>query len=444
MLLLKVRCGWGTEMRDSIAERTVQLLRDMGELPTTTTPEEEPDVKVGLDAKLKGVVEHLQPVAPGECRMLLLHGMGGIGKTTLARAVFNQQLQADPMLTCCFVSLDPDTDEVGIVQKQRQLLHGLAHVEGPILDTAHQGRMLLAEKLLGKKVLLVVDNVWGAQLKELLPRKIMEMLAEGSMVLVTSREAGAVEDFGEVQVVVSETDAKVVARPSCVFKMATNGLSVEQATELLCRHAFNCTAPPADDEAHVRKVVVLCGGLPMAVEVVGRYLKHLGARQHDFYSRIDEYLPSVYKHQRADWRCATMFDVLRLSWDALGAMDTRDQEDLVDIAWFLRGQQWERVECVCEVGGLNRLEQAGLVKRVRLQNFGTVQMVVDVHDSVVQFCKQEVSGAGPKAHDRSHEKPHHLASAAETRRIIRLDTLSQVSFSWTCHHMTWQSCGTRK
>jgi replication-associated recombination protein RarA len=155
----------GTALRDKVVERTVNLLCAMGEMPTKR-PLEEPDIKVGLEAKVDRVVQLL---TTGNDSMVLLHGMGGIGKTTLARAVFNHLHANHPTLPCCFLGLDPDTKVAAIPQKQQQLLKDLARVERGTPSNAEEGRGLLAETLQGKRVLLVVDNVWGDRLGFLLP-----------------------------------------------------------------------------------------------------------------------------------------------------------------------------------------------------------------------------------------------------------------------------------
>jgi hypothetical protein len=92
--LLQVACGWRAEMRARIAQHIVELLVDVTQMPTEILVEV-PDVLFGADAK---VVDHVVELltAGGESHMMLLHGMGGIGKTTVAKAVFSKLQTCHP------------------------------------------------------------------------------------------------------------------------------------------------------------------------------------------------------------------------------------------------------------------------------------------------------------------------------------------------------------
>jgi NB-ARC domain len=148
-----------------------RLLRNMGQMPTGSAVEE-PGIKVGLKAKVDHVVQ--------------LHCRGGIGKTMLARAVFNQLHANRPTQPCCFLGVDPDTKVGDIKEKQQQLLKELARAEGGIPTNAEQGRQLLGRELEGKRVLLVVDTVWGDRQGFLLLNNFLQLLGEGSGVLFTA------------------------------------------------------------------------------------------------------------------------------------------------------------------------------------------------------------------------------------------------------------------
>jgi adenylate kinase len=115
---------------------------------------------------------------------------GGIGKTTIAKGVFNKLHGSSPeLLPCSFVQLEFGLSASKMAAMQRQLLRDLASADRQEVDTSAAGRTELAASLHKNKVLLVLDNVWDGQLEELLPESILEVLGEGSTVLVTSRAA---------------------------------------------------------------------------------------------------------------------------------------------------------------------------------------------------------------------------------------------------------------
>jgi hypothetical protein len=351
-----------------IVDQAARLLAGMGQLPTDKVLEL-PDFAIGLDPKACRIADLL--ASGGSSRFILLHGMAGMGKTTLAKAVFNQLHQRDNTVPCHFAGLNPEVkrpDEV--VAAQQALLEALLYADVPIIPNAAAGRQVLAAQLRGKKVLLVVDNVWGQQLSWLLPGNIMEVLGQGSMVLVTSREsAWALRDFGG---------------PAWVQEVEMDFLTQQESLELFCKHVYGSATYPTSDEEPVDAIVLRCGGLPLSLEVVGSYIG--GSKDvWGFYDRMEESLSFVYSNERANRfeRQQTVFDALRVSWEAL---DGEQQEALLDIVWFLQGQPRQLVECVCESGVLEQLACLGLVSWSLMEQ-GSTQQHVAVHIAVVDFCK---------------------------------------------------------
>jgi hypothetical protein len=374
IVLLQVPSGMGTAMRDKVVEGTVRLLCDMGKMPTRR-PLEEPDVKVGMEAKVERVVQLLTK----QNNMVLLHGMGGIGKTTLAKAVFNQLHADHPTVPCCFLSLDPGTTFGNITHKQQQLLKELTHVETGTLNDAMDGRRMVAEKLAGKTVLFVVDNVWDDRLEFLLPKDFMQLLGAGSMVLVTSREQGAAR----------ELQGSIEEEMEC--------LPDEQSMELFCMYAFPGLAPvPSSWDKHVeqpwwasqiKQVLKMCAGLPMALEVVGRYFAACGNKD-EFLNGLRKACSKVKAGRLEAER--SLFGALGLSWSIL---ELSEKEALLDIALVLKSAPWDWVRHYCGESDLDRLRGLGLVKQQQhvqpefLSEYSVFTKVqVAVHDTVAFFC----------------------------------------------------------
>jgi tRNA A37 threonylcarbamoyladenosine biosynthesis protein TsaE len=361
----------GSHLRDMLVANTTKLLASMGQLPTDSM-EELPTIMVGLEGKVEALAQKLQ-AAGGRSSMVLLHGMGGIGKTILAKAVFNQLHGSDPALPCCFVQLlEPGLEEAAIVQRQCQLLEELAHVDNPRFHDAEAGRKQLACGLAGKRVLLVVDNVWGDQLELLLPRSMLQDLGAGSMVLVTSREPGAAKGFDGVE------------------KAKADFLPESDAMQLLCQHAYGSSMPPAAEEQQLQQVLARCGGLPMALEVVGRHLRQTSNTvRKKFFDALDIAMAAAFTKDQAKRMggCRTLFAALRLSWDAL---TYEEQEALLDITWILEGQPWEQVDAHCGYRVLDRLCRFGLVKKQASPHVWGGDTVA-VHATIVAFCKDTSS-----------------------------------------------------
>jgi hypothetical protein len=350
-----------------VVDHAVGGLEGMRQMPSSTPMEALPDIQVGLqedDKQMQGLVQLLTDESNHS--LVLLHGMGGIGKTTLAKAVFNQLKAGNRTLPCCFVRLDPDMKVDDVVKQQQQLLQELARYKGDTTRRADKGQQLLAEQLGGKTVLLVVDNVWGNQLEWVVSKRTLkELLDNGSMVLVTSRELTAADRFlGE-----GALDVK---------KVPMQFLSAERSLELFCRHAFGSSPPPAELLQQVKAVVARCGGLPMALEVLGLLFRESSDWAKSCKS-LNATLEDAYTHKEAHRLEAerTLFGALRLSWSML---KSEEQEALLDIVWFLKAQRWDLLQAACGAAVMRRLCRLGLV------GHNTKWQLAIIHDTVTSFC----------------------------------------------------------
>jgi hypothetical protein len=382
----QVPCGYGMKVAFKVVDETVRVLADMGKLPRRV-PETLPSIQVGLEGKAQEV---LQRLAASSKNMVLLHGMGGIGKTTLAKAVFNHLHALDYTVPSCFLQLDSSTKPSWdyIKQKQLELLRALAREHHVQLRSEAHAQQVLADKLEGKKALVVVDNLWaGGQLAALLPTGIMEVLGEGSTLIVTScNRIEAVKGF-----------------ETCI-EFEVKLLSVAESTELFRRHlhegssSSGSSSNPSIKPEWEQKVLDGCGGLPAALKAVGRYLR--AANWSKFFARQDAFL-DAFQQVEPEPGSHSVFDVIKSSWDALSRDSLQDapslceqQEALLDIVVFMKAQPRELVEFYCAAGVLEVLESLGLV-RAHTGEAGLAESLlhspegrrrVSVHPVVEAFC----------------------------------------------------------
>jgi hypothetical protein len=371
-----------------VVDTVARALVGLSKLPLSK-PKELPGILVGLEIPQARIVQLL--TEEGKKRIVLLHGMGGIGKTTLAKAVFNQLHERDLTVPCHFLELGPEMrDEESQVPKQWELLKHLAYEGALKPGAADQARRLIAGKLEGRKVLLVVDSVWGDQLKWLLPRNIMEVLGEGSVVLVTSRDQGVVTqllnnqhsaaDAGGHRCTIYEVECLgASASVELFWRHFTGGSSSVPAGRVaaaVCKRAFGSDS--CDDMDKLAALLDRCGGLPTAVELAAKHLAGLEcSAAHDFFEDLDDTLEYVYRE---------LFARLQPSWDALGAAN---KEALLDIVWFLQGRCWGLMACYCNPLVLKELQKLGLVRTYWIQGAGRreQQQAVRVHPVLADFCK---------------------------------------------------------
>ncbi|KAK4722200.1 hypothetical protein R3W88_012433 [Solanum pinnatisectum] len=77
-----------------------------------------------------------------------IYGAGGIGKTTIANAIFNQ-----------IFSTEASEKHAGLETLQEELLCETLGSTNFIVDNVNSGVNLIKEKLCSKKVLIVLDDV---------------------------------------------------------------------------------------------------------------------------------------------------------------------------------------------------------------------------------------------------------------------------------------------
>ncbi|CAJ1911707.1 unnamed protein product [Sphenostylis stenocarpa] len=192
-------------------------------------------------------------------------GMGGLGKTTLAKFVFNDDRINECFLLKMWVCVSEDFDIKQVIVKIINSANdsaSLAHAHDGqqnlnILDM-EQLQNQLRNKLAGKKFLLVLDDVWNEdRVKWVELRNLIQVgAAAGSKILVTTRSHSIASLMGTVS------------------SHILQGLSLEDSLSLFIKWAFK----EGEEENYPqlvnigRDIVKRCRGVPLAVRTLGSLL----------------------------------------------------------------------------------------------------------------------------------------------------------------------------
>jgi predicted ATPase len=256
------------ELTDLVADDLAVLLTERFTRPVRTAPgglrsarlPVPPTAIVGREAEAAALRELL--VDPG-VRLVTLVGPGGIGKTRLALEVATElaEQEGGGFDGVWFVDLAPVTDPGQVPVAVAAALGVRPEGSGPVLD-------LLADRLQGRRVLLVLDNfeqVLGAG------PAVAALLAACPevTVLVTSRTVLRLRGEREVPVAPLGTPAGGAA-VGAVAGAAAVRLFVARAREV--RPDFELTAQNA---AAVAELVRRLDGIPLALELAAAQLRML-------------------------------------------------------------------------------------------------------------------------------------------------------------------------
>ncbi|KAI4979029.1 hypothetical protein ZWY2020_015782 [Hordeum vulgare] len=185
-------------------------------------------------------------------------GVGGIGKTTLAQKVFNDEALNAEFEKLIWLSINKDFDKVDLLRTIITQAGG-EHGREKALAVLQP---ILATSLKGKKLFLVLDDVWdyGAW-DDVLKTPLANIVAQGSRVLVTTR------------------DERVARRMKAVLPYHhVDKLEDEDAWSLLKKQIISSET----DECEIDmlkdigvQIVGKCDGLPLAL----KYISVRGCKQ---------------------------------------------------------------------------------------------------------------------------------------------------------------------
>lgn len=148
---------------------------------------------VGLESRVDEITQLLS-IGSNDIQRIGIYGMGGIGKTTIAKALFNKNFRN--FEGSCFLANVREASEGhnGILQLQEQLLSEILIADKTRVENEDRGISLLMERLCSKKVLIVLDDLSNIRQFEYLTGQCNQFAA-GSRIIKTTRDAGLLREI---------------------------------------------------------------------------------------------------------------------------------------------------------------------------------------------------------------------------------------------------------
>jgi len=316
-------------------------------------------------------------VGSNDVRIIGIHGMGGIGKTTLAKVVFNQL--SSHFEYCSFLTDVRETSQNrGLEFLQNQLISHILQRKGPEITNVDEGINTIKERFSGKEVLILLDDVdERAQLNALAGRS--SWFGPGSRIIVTTR------------------NIDVLNVPEMYWKYELEGMDADRSIHLFSRHAFRRDRPPDDYLTYSKKVVDITGGLPLALETIGSFLSGKTKRVWEDTLKKLEKVPRDEVEKK-----------LRISYNAL---DHWQKQIFLDIACLFIGfdkriviHLWDNADFYPEEG----MEVLHLMSLTKIGDDNKLRMHDQLRDLGREIVRQESSMEfGRRSRLWNHEEALH-------------------------------------
>ncbi|XP_037423685.1 disease resistance protein Pik-2-like [Triticum dicoccoides] len=202
----------------------------------------------------------------GDAKVICVVGMGGLGKTTLARKIYESKEDIVKNFSCCaWITVSQSFFKIEMLKDMiRQLLGGdslkklLKELEGKVVQVKDLAEYLNQE-IKDKRYLIILDDLWTIDAWRWIKDIVFpNSNKKGSRIIVTTRDVGL---------------AKECTLESLIYHL--KALEVVEATTLLLKKSRKIYEDMDKDEnfkSIVEKLVKKCGCLPLAILTIGGIL----------------------------------------------------------------------------------------------------------------------------------------------------------------------------
>ncbi|GKA23161.1 NB-ARC domains-containing protein [Tanacetum coccineum] len=206
---------------------------------------------VSVDARVREM-NLLRFVGSDKVHMIGICGFSGIGKTTLAKAIYNS------MYTyfeggCFCEDVQGVTKRQGLTQVQMQMFVKILKTKNLKISSVSEGMKVIKQRMACKRILLVLDGVNDLEQLEALAGS-PDWFSPGSLIIFTGKDkqllwSHKVDEIYEMQI-----------------------LDDYKALELFSLNAFGKRYPTEDFEDFASQIVEYLQGHPLALKVIGQSL----------------------------------------------------------------------------------------------------------------------------------------------------------------------------
>ncbi|XP_043687551.1 disease resistance protein RUN1-like [Telopea speciosissima] len=275
----------------------------------------------GLDSHIENLCCLVSDGGSDVVHIIGIYGSSGIGKTTIAKAVYNDMLTE--FQSCSFLFSVRSvvlSQQNGLAGLQKQLISDVLKIDVIGIDNEDQGIIFIKERLRHRRVLIVLDDIEESeQFYKLVGG--CGSFGPGSRIIVTTRDKHLLKKL--------KVDEK--------YKYRVDTMNQNESLELFSCHAFGQRHPLEDYVQLSEDVIHYAGGLPLALVILG---SRLNQRSQVEWERELEKLSNIPNDR--------ILEALEISYNAL---DKFDQSMFLDISCFLIGKDKDKATKILEACG---------------------------------------------------------------------------------------------
>ncbi|XP_057455179.1 disease resistance protein RPV1-like [Lotus japonicus] len=324
---------------------------------------------------LVGIEKHCTDIGYilGKVGRIGIWGMGGIGKTTIAKAMFAKHFpQYDSV--CFLENVREESQKHGLAYIRDKLLFEL--LKEQVTASNISGSTFVKRRLSSRKVFIVIDDVDSFEQLEYLCEEFSD-LGQGSGLIVTTRDKhllhGRVEKIYEVE-----------------------KWNLQKSLVLFSLAAFKKSKPEKGYEDLSRRAVEYAGGVPLALKVLG---SHFRSRETQFWESELNYLESKKEPLKK------IQEVLKVSYNGLERRDL--QSIFLDIAFFFKDENKDSVIKILDACGFNAISGIEMLKDKALISISNSN-IIEMHDLLQEMgfdiVRKDVTDPGRRSRLRDIEE----------------------------------------
>ncbi|KAL1193484.1 putative disease resistance protein [Cardamine amara subsp. amara] len=279
---------------------------------------------VGMKAHMERLSPLLSMESKNEVRIIGLWGMGGIGKTTIAKCLFDQFSRGFPA-RCFLENVSKIYRKDGVSYLTEKFLSTTLGLSEEQMKMKFSGIELGSQEIKARfscrKVFVVLDNVDDMIQMHALAQE-SSWFGPGSRIIITTRDKGLLNSYG----------VRTVYEVKC--------LDTGAALQLFNQLAFEGGLPPSEvyEKLSIR-ASWLAQGLPAAIEAYGLFFRRIASLK-EWDDALCRFIEAPHKN---------VMEILKTSYDSL---EEADKNVFLHVVCLFNGEPLQRAITLLDDGEL--------------------------------------------------------------------------------------------